>query len=383
MKTLRYPQWSVVLLSCSWLIGRAQPLVGPRAPEVVLSTRFVTPLTYEAALARLAGYYEDEVGRQLPVAFPEIAPRCHFEAWHDIWVFFAPAGGQTTVTLKRPTAGIASLLVKSWMLDLAGRLDAAMPLEFREEPPLHEVESDIEGSRSDLARAFRTTTSMRPITTWEHAGMMVSAGPLTWVVLAPAGPHGVHHVTVAAENAVAARQLLAKLMQGVLQPGICAVYSEEVELDEEVRNLASGKSAAATAPSSQGVYIPNMDEKYMEGKVRAEPEMIKRSAAALGQYTIHFRVDKSYRKVTIGWMELTGYVRATGKFEGERALGQSALANPKLPPQAGSPLTARTKLPTLAPGAYRIRLEGEDATGQAAKIDERSYWFDGKTFEEL
>src|ERR1035438_6468226 len=198
-------------------IGRAQPLVTPPAPDVVLSTRFVVPLTYEAALARLAGYYDAEVGRQMPVAFPEIAPRCHFEAWHDMWVFFAPAGEQTAVTLKRPTAGIAGLLVKSWMLDLAGRLDAAMPLEFREEPPLHEVESDIEASRSDLARALGTAPSMTPIATWEHAGMMVSAAPLTWVVLAPAGPHGVHHVTVAAENAAAARQLLTKLMQGVLR----------------------------------------------------------------------------------------------------------------------------------------------------------------------
>src|ERR1035441_7657113 len=145
------------------LVGRAQPPLSPLASEVVLSTRFVTPLTYEAALARLASYYDDQVGRQLPVAFPEIAPRCHFEVWHDMWVFFGAAAGQTTVTLKRPTAGIASLLVKSWMLDLAGRLDAAMPVEFREEPPLHEVEGDIEASRSDLARALGTTTSMRAI----------------------------------------------------------------------------------------------------------------------------------------------------------------------------------------------------------------------------
>jgi hypothetical protein len=365
------------------LVGRAQPLVSPRPPEVVLSTRFVTPLSYEAALARLAGYYDDQVGRQLPVAFPEIAPRCHFEVWHDMWVFFGPAAAQTTVTLKRPTAGNAGLLVKSWMLDLAGRLDAAMPLEFREEPPLDQVEADIEASRSDLARTLGTTKSMRPIPTWEHAGMMVSAAPLAWVVLAPAGLRGVHHVTVAAGNAAAAKQLLARLMQGVLAPGIYAVYSEEVELDQEVRNLASGKSAAATATSSQGLYIPNMDEKYLEGKVRAEPEMIKRSAAALGQYIVRFRVDRSYRKVTVGWRELAGYARATGKFSGERALGHSALANPKLTPQPGSPLTARTKLPKLAPGAYRVRLEGEDASGQAGKIDERSYWFDGKTFEEL
>jgi hypothetical protein len=82
-------------------------------------------------------------------------------------------------------------------------------------------------------------------------------------------------------------------------------------------------------------------------------------------------------------MELAGYARATGKFDAERALGQAALPNPKLPPQSGAPLTARTKLPVLQPGAYRVRLEGEDANGQAARIDERTYWFDGKTFEEL
>ena len=365
------------------LVGWAQPPVSPRPPEVVLSTRFVTPLTYEAALARLASYYDDQVGRQLPVAFPEIAPRCHFEVWHDMWVFFGPAAAQTTVTLKRPTAGNARRLVKSWMLDLAGRLEAPMPLEFREEPPLHQVEADIAASRGDLARTLGTEASMRPITTWEHAGMMVSAEPLTWVVLAPAGLRGVHHVTVAAETAAAAKQLLAKLVQGVLKPGIYAVYSEELELDEEVRSRASGQSSAGSATSSQGVIIPNMVEKYLEGRVRAEPEMIKRTAAALGQYTVRFRVDKTYRKVTVSWMELPGYLRATGKYEGERVLGQSSLAGPKLPPQAGSPVTEHTKLPKLAPGAYRVRLEGEDAAGLAGKIDERSYWFDGKTFEEL
>jgi hypothetical protein len=333
-------------------------------------------------MARLASYYDEQVGRKLPVAFPEIAPHCHFEVWHDMWVFFEPANGQTTVTLKRPTQGIASRLVKSWMLDLAGRLEAAMPLEFKEEPPLHEVAGDIYATRHDLARALGTETSMRPITTWEHAGMMVSAAPLTWAVMAPAGLHGVHRVTVAAESAAAAKQLLAKLMQGVLKPGIYGAYSEEAELDQEVRNLASSQSAAVGVTASQAVYIPNMDEKYLQGKVRAEPEMVKRLAAAQGQYAIRFRVDRSYRKVTVNWVSLDGYARATGKYEGERALGQSALPNPK-PPQAGSPLTARTKLVMLIPGAYRVRLEGESAAGQAGKIDERTYWFDGKTFEEL
>jgi hypothetical protein len=364
-------------------IGRAQPLVSSPGPDAVLSTRFLTPLSYEAALARLETYYDEQVGRKLPIAFPEIAPHRHFEVWHDMWAFFDSANGQTTVTLKRPTQGITSRLVKSWMLDLAGRLDAAMPLEFKEEPPLHEVEGDIYASRNDLAHVLQTETWMKSIATWEHAGLMVSVAPLTWVVLAPTGLHGVHRVTVAAESAAAAKQLLAKLMQGVLMPGIYAAYSEELELDQEVRSLAGGKSAAVGVTSSQAVYIPNMDEKYLEGKVRGEPEMVKRSAAAQGQYDIRFRVDKSYRKVTASWIELAGYARATGKYEAERALGQSALPNPKLPPQAGSPLTTRTKLPMLKPGAYRVRLEGEDAAGRAGKIDERTYWFDGKTFEEL
>jgi len=364
-------------------IGRAQPMINPPAPDAMLSTRFSTPLTYDAALARLERYYEVQVGRKLAVALPEIAPHQHFEVWHDMWVFFEPANGQTAVTIKRPTEGINSRLVKSWMVDLAGRLEALMPVEFKEEPPLREVESEIYASRTDLARALESEPSMKAIATWEHAGLMVSAAPLTWVVMAPTGLHGVHHVTVGAESAAAAKQLLAKLMRGVLMPGICSAYSEAAELDQEVRNLAGSKSAEAGVNAAQAVYIPNMDEKYLESRVRAEPEMARRTAAAQGQYAIRFRLDRAYRKVTVSWMELAGYARATGKFDAERALGQAALPNPKLPPQSGAPLTARTKLPVLQPGAYRVRLEGEDANGQAARIDERTYWFDGKTFEEL
>ena len=156
---------------------------------------FSTPLTYDAALARLGSYYEEQVGRKLAAALPEIAPHRHFEVWHDMWVFFEPANGQTAVTIKRPTEGINSRLVKSWMVDLAGRLEALMPLEFKEEPPLREVEGEIYASRTDLARALETETSMKAIATWEHAGLMVSAAPLTWVVMAPTGLHGVHHVT--------------------------------------------------------------------------------------------------------------------------------------------------------------------------------------------
>ena len=41
-------------------------------------------------------------------------------------------------------------------------------------------------------------------------------------------------------------------MRGILKPGICAAYSEEAELDQEVRDLAGGKSAAAGVNSVAG-----------------------------------------------------------------------------------------------------------------------------------
>src|ERR1035437_10671452 len=91
----------LALVLGSWgAAGRAQPLVSPPGPDAVLSTRFLTPLSYEAAMARLESYYDEQVGRKLPVAFPEIAPHCHFEVWHAMWVFFEPANGQTTVDRK-------------------------------------------------------------------------------------------------------------------------------------------------------------------------------------------------------------------------------------------------------------------------------------------
>ena len=58
-----------------------------------------------------------------------------------MWVFFEPTNGQTAVTIKRPTEGINTRLVKSWMVDLAGRLEALMPIEFKEDPPLREAQA--------------------------------------------------------------------------------------------------------------------------------------------------------------------------------------------------------------------------------------------------
>jgi hypothetical protein len=203
------------------------------------------------------------------------------------------------------------------------------------------------------------------------------------VSLAPAGMHGVHHTTVTAETAAAAKALWNRIQQGVLKPGIYAVSSEDVELEEEIKNTAQGKADSVGVTTSQAIYIPQMDPKLIESKLRADPEMSRRVLAAQGQYDIRFRIDKPYRKVVVGWSELSGYSRADGKHQGERPLGKSTLAAPKMPAPTAPPLVARTKLETLKPGAYLVSLQGESPTGEIQKIDERTFWFDGKVFEEL
>jgi hypothetical protein len=126
-----------------------------------------------------------------------------------------------------------------------------------------------------------------------------------------------------------------------------------------------------------------MDPLLMEGKIRADPEMHRRITVAQAQFDVRYRIDKPYRKVTVSWTELVHYTRADGKYEAERPVGQTATLAPKLPPQPGSHLVSRTRIESMPPGAYRIKLEGETQAGELTKIDERTFWFDGKSFEEL
>ena len=264
--TIRQPAAVLALAVCGWLgTCRAQPAISPSpigapGPEVLLSTQFRTPLTYEAVLARLDEYYDEQVGRKSAAAFPRIASRQHFELWHDLWVVFDPVDGGTKVTIKRPAVGSAGrLLVKGWMLNLAGRIDAPLPLTFREEPSLHTVEGDLYGSPKDLARVLESDPAMKALPTWEHAGLVVSASPMVSVTLAPAGLHGIHHLTVTAETVAAARLMLNRVLQGVLKPGIYAAYAEDLEIEEEIKSLAKGKADAVGASNSQALYIPVVD----------------------------------------------------------------------------------------------------------------------------
>src|ERR1017187_4347970 len=82
---MRASQGGLVLaltLGCCSAPGWAQRLSPPAEGNAVLSTRFVTPLTYEAAVARLGSYYEEQLGRSLAFG-------CHSEN-------VAPVGSWTT-----------------------------------------------------------------------------------------------------------------------------------------------------------------------------------------------------------------------------------------------------------------------------------------------
>jgi hypothetical protein len=349
----------------------------PVAPDVLLVGSYHTPLPYEAILTRLDNYYQEQVGRKLVVAFPKIEERTHYEVWHDMWVFFAVDGSGTSVTMKAATDAATTLLAKGWMLQIAGRSDGAMPLHFEELAPLRAATAEYYGSKRDIAPVLQSAPAVLPVVTWQHAGLFVSGVPLARVIVNPAGSHGVHKVSASGENAAAAKQLLSRVMSTTSRPCVCAVYSEAAEIEQGIRQDARGKAEDMSATTAQSVYLAQLDPKVLEEQLRAVPETQKRLTGAAGWYAVKYRVDKPYPAVAIRWSELTGYSRDSGKFDSERPLGQSSAPGSK-----GVPLTGRTKLEQLKPGAYRISLEGQSRSGKVA-IDQRDYWFDGHTFEEI
>ena len=201
--------------------AQAQP---PITPDVLITTTFVTPLTYEAALERLDAYYDEQVGRRQAVAFPEIAPYRHFDIWHEMWALFDTSGNHARITLKKPSEAGAASVAKSWMLDLAGRLNADLPLAFKEEPGVRTVQSEIYSSRKDLARVLAAQPGLRSLVSWRHSGLFVSAEPLTQIALSTSGLRGARRLTVTAVDLPSAKSLMAKLQQEAAVPGICGAF---------------------------------------------------------------------------------------------------------------------------------------------------------------
>jgi hypothetical protein len=375
---------SLGLLTTVATTAAAQQVI-PGAPtsQVLITARYRVSSTYEAALAKLSGFYEEQVGRKLAVAFPEIAPRQHYDVWHDIWVSFDVDGDQLTVAMRRPADSITNRLVKSWMLEFAGRLGAELPLQYRELPAPATNETDIFATPKDLPTIFKSLPSVKVVPTWQHLGIAVSANPMFSVTMDAAGLHGVHHVALVAENEAGLRQLNTALNQGLQRPCICGVYSEIAEVEADVAAEVQTQTAIIGTHSSGIVFTPEATRKHEEDVVRSRPKMKKRLDEATGYYNIKFRPDKSYPRATLTWTELRSYVKESGQFQSERVLGRISIAAPRVPPPGTAPLNARIKLEPLLPGAYRIRLEAEGPGGQPLRIEERIFWFDGKRFEEL
>jgi len=350
--------------------GKAQT-AAPRTTDVLVTTSFHTPLTYEQVIQRLDGYYDEQVGQKGAIAFPRIGPNEHFEVWHEMWAWFEPLGDGARVTLKKPADSASSRIAKGYMLDMAGWLSAELPLPFEEKPGLRTVETQICTSRKDLGKIATAYPAMRSLASWRHSGLLVSADPLMKVSLSESHSHADRQLTVSTVDLAGARSLLAKLQQAAAAPGICGVFSEEAELDAELRDAAQGRIDTvlntATAPS---LYHPQIDVKYIEGRLRGDPAMQKRIAAARGSYDVRFRVDRAYRKVTVRWS-----VGATD-------LGHASVSNVTKPAAGAAALTARVHLEPLKPGDFRVRLAGEGTDGLPVEIDERMFRFDGKIFEE-
>jgi hypothetical protein len=185
------------------------------------------------------------------------------------------------------------------------------------------------------------------------------------------------------EDAASGKKIMTKLVQATAAaPCICTAYSESVELDAEIRQLAEARRDEINTNSNTLFYHPLMDLKMVEDRIRSQPEMQKRIAAARGMYDLKYRVDRAYRKIVLSWSELKGYSKPDGQFESERALAQASFPN-VAKPAPGALITARIHMEPLQPGTYRVRIEGESLAGGTSKIDERIYWFDGKTFEEM
>jgi hypothetical protein len=372
----------LVLILCG--VGSGAQTLPSGGADILITTTFVTPVTYAEALQRLDGYYDEQVGRKATIAFPEIAPHQHFEVWHEMWAIFESSENRTKVTLKRPSEAGSTRIAKSSMLDIAGRLNANLPLEFKEEPGLRAVTSEIYTSRKDLAATLAAQPKLRPLASWIHSGLFVSADPLTKIVLSPAGPHGMRQLSVTTADLQAAKTLMAKLQQGASVAGICAAFSEEVELDAEIRDAAQNKNDTITnGAGAPTLYHPQMDLKYIESRLRNDPAMQKRIGAAKGSYDVRFRLDRAFRKVTIAWSQLAGYPASSGVAEGVTDLGQTSVPNVRKLPPGTPPMTARVHLDSLKAGIFRVRLSGEGMDGEAVQIDERVFKFDGRTFEEL
>ena len=118
--------------------------------------------------------------------------------------------------------------------------------------------------------------------------------------------------------------------------------------------------------------------------MRAEPEMVKRIGGGTGTVRHHATGwTGSTAKVTVELGGVDRLRRGRREVRGGTRVGAIDDAQCETPPQPGGSVDRAHEAAGAETGGLPCPAGGEDAAGKTARIDERDYWFDGKTFEEL
>ena len=352
-------------------------------PRVVLESEFHSPETVESNLARLDEFYQAEVGAGVKEVLGAIAPGRYFENWHGIWISFdAAAAGGATVRLWRPMEPSSLEVAKRWMLELAGRMGAETALVFHQGPAVVMAAGEVYASRRDVSQVLeKVAPALRPVPAWRQKAGFASADPPALVELDRPGSSGLSRLTVTTAKPADARRILDALSRNT-QTRVCAVINETQVLEEEIHRAAEALERDHHMRTDGIVLNLGTGFKGYEDTARANPAMQKRLAAARDSYLVRYRLDRVYRKARLRWTRLENYARPGGTFDRETKLADSELP-PAAPGDTGKPPSVRFHFPALVPGAYRLRLVEVTAPGTEVNIDERTFWFDGKLFQEM
>ena len=241
--------------------------------------------------------------------------------------------------------------------------------------------TEVYAGRSDVAAALAGPAPwLRPLPNWNYQVTFAAADPVALVEMERAGTNGLRRLSVSMENAARARALVEAVGR-LPRTCLCGVVNQTLALEEEIHRRAESLEREMHLRSGGIVLNLGTGTKGFEDKVRATPEMKKRAAAARDAYVVRYRLVRAYPRVLLRWSRLLNYHLQNGEFEGVKVMAETVLGAGRRSPD-GQPAAARLHVTGLEPGAYRLRLAATSAAGET-RIDERTYWFDGKLFQEI
>jgi hypothetical protein len=352
------------------------------APKTVIETVFEAGLPPDQVRPRLELYYREQLGKASTEILGELGPGLYFDNWRRFYLSVKPSAAGSSITLRRAADSAQTRSVKSWMLEVAGRLLLEGPLSFHEAGAVQAVSLDVFGSRRDVAEAVkRVQPELRPMPS-KLSALFVAPDPFTEVELESGGSNGMNRLQVIMEKQADARSLLAKIQQSFKPARIAGVVDETTVVEQDLQKQAAEVELQTRMRAMGTLLTMGTGSRVFEDKVRNTPEMQKRLAAARDVYLVKYRLDQPYRKLVFRWSRLPNYSQTGGSLDGEVPLTQAAQANAVRTDGAEFP-SVRLQIPAIQPGAYRIRMDAEKGVGPPVALDDRTFWFDGKRFDEL